>query len=196
MTNKYYSKKVYTELACTEPVESVECGFTIIELLIVMAIIGVLMPLGINAFVNTRRSREVSEAAANARDAIKNARAMALSISSPSGLTDWPVAYHVEFFAESVVTTVKFVSAEKQHSDWDSNYQYSYQSELVSNLDLGNVSVNPLGCYSVVFSSVNGNMYIYDSDEKEVSDCGVEFSLGGKTRNLVLNSVSKTFEIQ
>ncbi len=180
MSNKYCSRN----------------GFTIIELMIVMAIIGVLMPLGINAFVSTRRSREVAEAAANARDVIKSARAMALSVSSPITETDWPVAYEVVFSSgnNTVTTNTRAVSGDEQYSDWVAAPGYS--TTQVSSLNFAPASVSTPSCDRVVFSSVNGEMFIYDSIYGVKSSCTITFTSGNKTRTLVLNSALKQFDIE
>lgn len=171
--------------------------------MIVMGIIAILMPLGINAFISTRRSREAAEAAANARDAIKNARSMALSVASPVSGNGWPVAYEVVFSGSTVVTNVKFLDPVNiPFSNWNPSATFlpNYVEET---LDLGTVGVTSVStatssaCDRVVFSSVSGEMFVYNgSYASEISgNCEIEFTSGNKSLFLVLNSTEKRFDI-
>lgn len=169
-------------------------GFTIIELLVVMAIFAILIPLGINAFVSARISREVSDVSANVRNLIKTAREMSLSVAGADSSNKWPVAYEVEIGTSSAVLNIYYSSGE-QHVDWNPNNVNSFNKAVQSELSFGKVAVTS-GCSKVLFSSVNGNMFVYNSSWSSVNPCSVTFMQAGNSRILTLNSSTKQFDIQ
>jgi len=171
-------------------------GFTLIELMVVMAIIGILMTLGLSAFINTRRSRSVYQAASVSRDAVKNARASSLSVASPDPTQGWPFAYEVLFRPSSIETNALYTGS-SVYQEWDDSVLNT--KSRISQTDLhdldATLSASVSECNRVVFSSVNGAMYIYNGST-EVSSCRITFLIGSESRDLVLNSQEKQFEIE
>lgn len=176
-----------------------EFGFSLLELLVVMAIISVLMGLGVNAFIEFRKSRQVDTLTYAVRDMVKNARskAMAVSTSSTEASGTWPVGTSVSIESDYIRANVIYdpndsVVYVPWTGDWESDDVESYNvAEVLP------VQVESQGCDLVVFESVNGTMHIYNEGVELGSTdmCEIVFEVSGYSRTLQLQSISKTFEV-
>ncbi len=170
-------------------------GFSLVELVVVMAILAMIMGLGIPYIVQLRRSRQVDSVAYEVRDVIKNARLKALAVSTETA-DIWPTGYQVSIGSNNIALYP--VGGETSgYTEWKVGDLPINPDDPVYLIDPVGVTINPENCSRVVFESVNGRMHILDSADNEVSgDCITAFSLAGAKRNLVLNSSTKTFRIE
>lgn len=171
-----------------------QLGFSLVELVVVMGILGMMMGLGIPYIVQLRRSRQVESVAYEVRDVIKNARLKALAVSTER-LDAWPTGYQVNIYTDEI-SLYPVGGTTSSFTEWKVE-DLPFTAVPVYLIDPSGVTINPGNCSRVVFESVNGRMHIFDSADNEISgDCAVAFSLEGANRDLILNSSTKTFRVE
>lgn len=176
---------------------SAKNGFTIVELLIVMAILGILMGLGWRGLAVLKREYTLQTSAENLQEVLRESRNRAFTSaietgSGGGGVVRWVYGFVIRFDNDGydvykMVDSIGLgeLNDETLRAYWEGGV-WEYGGELIEN----NTSLSELrvsnGCGQIGFSSVSGRMVLSGG----VETCEVTVQLKGSSRILQLDSVT------
>lgn len=178
-------------------------AFSLVEIMIVLAIIGVLMGLGIYAMTQLRRTLEADQAVQDFSSIIKETEARAKNNTVPNGtaksqLISNNYGYLLKFSeAEGIVRWVchKALSDGWQDVVNDIETKCEARESLIA-ASYGNIKMKPDNCNSVIIENLTERMYFFDNSTGVIGDCEVTVNLSNPSeyfRTLVFYDGNDSF---
>jgi prepilin-type N-terminal cleavage/methylation domain-containing protein len=153
-------------------------GFTLIELIVVMAIFASIVGFGIVSFSNANKSSTVSEAAGDLISIIKETQNLAKNNSLPNSVNSLEKARTIYYYVLTVegssvapygkVTRYLFG---KTDGEWNTNININegnIKSKIFTNINY-EFNVESNGCKSIIFENLTGRMQAYNDRITDVA---------------------------